>query len=343
MNHLCGLSKLDGGKINRLADEERAVFDAFRRRYESALRGDDEAGRTTSYDDDHADQHNIEEKKDAISTTTATPSLPPLVYVVPHDELAPSGLRPLDDVTLYRYLLADRRTDGTYDPDESFRRLLSALEFRKRVRCDDIVRRLQLHWHDSVDKDDVAIPPPVVRKCQRLRVGIWAGTDRAHRPVVFERLGQFLSSGNVSKVDRDDWTMSYLYFLETHFAKMRESASSSGVVVDRITYFADLQGVYGSIINGRIWKVVPLLKALARTVECHYPELVDHITLFNVPRAASAVYAVIRGFLDPVTAGKIELHPGVPHGRFAELLPEDVIPVEYGGRNDVDYPQTASE
>ncbi len=336
MNHLCGLPKLDGGKIDRLADEERAVLDAFRRRYESALRGEVEAGRTTSNDDDDADRHDIEEKKDAISTTTTkTPPPPPLAYVIPHDGLAPSGMRHLDDVTLYRYLLADRRSDGTYDPDESYRRLLSALEFRKRAQCDDIVRRL-----DSVRDDAI---PPTVRKCQRLRVGIWAGTDRERRPVVFERLGQFLSSGNVSRADRDDWTTSYLYFLETHFAKMRESASSSGAVVDRIVYFADLQGVYGSIINGRIWKVVPLLKALTRTVECHYPELVDHITLFNVPRAASAVYSVVRGFLDPVTAGKIELHPGVPHGRFAELLPEDVVPVEYGGRNDVEYPQTAYE
>ena len=353
MNHLCGLPKLDGGKINRLADEERAVLVAFRRRYESALlRGEDEAGRTTTTSnddddddddaDDAADRHHIEEKKDAISTTRTAmqPPPPPLAYVVPHDGLAPSGLRPLDDVTLCRYLLADRRADGSYDPDESYRRLLSALEFRKRARCDDIVRRLV---DSSARDDDDAMIPPAVRKCQRLRVGIWAGTDRERRPVVFERLGQFLSSGNVSRVDKDDWTTSYLYFLETHFAKMRESASSSGVVVDRIVYFADLRGVYGSIINGGIWKVVPLLKALARTVECHYPELVDHITLFNVPRAASAVYSVVRGFLDPVTAGKIELHPGVPYGRFAELLTEDVVPVEYGGRNDVNYPQTAYE
>jgi hypothetical protein len=182
MNHLCGLPKLDGGKINRLADEERAVLDAFRRRYESALlRREDEVGRTTTTSnddddddddaDDAADRHHIEEKKDAISTTRTAmqPPPPPLAYVVPHDGLAPSGLRPLDDVTLCRYLLADRRADGSYDPDESYRRLLSALEFRKRARCDDIVRRLV---DSSARDDDDAMIPPAVRKCQRLRVGI---------------------------------------------------------------------------------------------------------------------------------------------------------------------------
>lgn len=338
MNHLCGLPKLDGGKINRLADEERAILDAFRRRYESALRvGEGESGRTSDHDNDG--DHDIEKKKEAAiskttkttNTTTTTPP-PPLAYIVDHDELPPSGLRALDDVTLHRYLLADRRDDGSCDHDASHRRLLSALIFRKRFRCDDIVRRIQ--------SDDI---PPSVLKCQRLRVGTWAGFDRERRPVVFERLGQFLSSGNSSRVDKEDWTTSYLYFLETHFAKMRESAMSSGIVVDRIVYFADLEGVTRGILNGRIWKVVPLLRALANAVECHYPELVDHITLFNVPRAASAVYAAIRGFLDPATADKVELHPGVPYGRFAELLPEDVVPAEYGGTNDFDYPQTAFE
>ena len=137
---------------------------------------------------------------ESFSTSLAT-------YVIDHDSLPPSGLRALDDVTLYRYLLADRRADGTFDADASFQRLLLALQFRKRFQCDDIVRRLQNNL-DKLNDDDDAIPQ-CVRKCQRLRVGIYAGTDRESRPVVFERLGQFCSSGNVSKVSRDDWTLNY--------------------------------------------------------------------------------------------------------------------------------------
>lgn len=137
--------------------------------------------------------------------------------------------------------------------------------------------------------------------------------------------------------------ISYLYFLEMHFLKMRESARETGVVVDRIVYFADFQGVVSSIINRKIWKVILLLKDLVKSVECHYPEIVSHIVLFNVPRVASAAYKVVRGFLDPVTAEKIELFAGVPYDRFKELIPEDTIPTEYGGKNEIDYPQTALE
>lgn len=137
--------------------------------------------------------------------------------------------------------------------------------------------------------------------------------------------------------------MSYLYFLETHFYEMRKSAMRSGCCnVDRIVYFADADGIVKSITNRKIWKVLPLLKTLVKLIECHYPEIVEHIVLFNVPKVASAVYKVVKAFLDPVTADKIELFSGVPYGRFKELLGQDVIPVEYGGKNRIEYPQTAS-
>ena len=77
-----------------------------------------------------------------------------------------------------------------------------------------------------------------------------------------------------------------------------------------------------------------------KKVESHYPEIVDHITLFNVLTVASAAYKVVRGFLDPVTAVKIKLFSGVPLERFKEMMGDDVIPKEYGGKNEIDYPQT---
>ena len=207
---------------------------------------------------------------------------------------------------------------------------MSALQFRREYQSDVIVHNV---WNKVT-------PPPHVQKCQTMRIAIWAGTDHKGRPVVFERLGQFFSSGNATLMKEEDWIESYLYFLETHFSKMRQSAMESGIAVDRIVYYADFSGVVSGILNRKIWKVIPLLKRLVKKVESHYPEIVDHITLYNVPTIASAAYKVVRGFLDPVTAEKIELFSGVPLERFKELMGEDVIPVEYGGKNLIDYPQT---
>lgn len=263
MNHLCGLPNLDReghGALSDLASGEQDVLAAFRRRHEASLCRCD----GWNYDD-------VEEEKK--SSSPVPPSFATPRYEIDNNQLPPSGLRPLDDATLYRFLLADRRPDGTFDSEASFRRLRAALEFRKERKVDDIVRRIV---NSTI--------PPDIQKSRRLRVAIWAGFDLEMRPVLFERLGQFFGSGNVSQLSLEEWTTSWLYFLETHFYKMRESAQRSGKRVDRFVYCADLQGVVSSILNRKIWKVVPLLKHLVKTVECHYPEIVAHVMLFNVPR-----------------------------------------------------------
>ena len=336
MNHLCDLPSLDNNAIN-INDEERDVLNAFKQRYESVLHLGASLPPCT---DDKSNNTNGVSIAVGIVTKEGIllqhpkafdRTLPPApTYMISHDKLPQSGLRPLDDITLYRYLLADRQKDGTFDMELSYNRLIAALEFRKEYKSDIIVNNL------------VSSNVPLeVQKCQRLRIGIWAGVDHQFRPVVFERLGQFFSSGNATKTSQEEWMASYLYFLETHFAKMRESAQSNGTVVDRIAYFADFQGVVTSIFNRQIWKVIPLLKVLVKAVECHYPEIVDHIILFNVPRVASAAYNIVKGFLDPVTAEKIELHAGLPIDRFKEMMSVDVIPKEYGGKNEIAYPETS--
>ncbi|KAL9178803.1 hypothetical protein ACHAXT_003934 [Thalassiosira profunda] len=337
MNHLCGIPSFDGASPpSGLTAEERGALAAFRQRYETALQNELGCTDIANGEREVPESDGEEEKKDSPSQHFQEEGgkvLPAPVYEIDGEELPPSGLRTLDDVTLYRYLLADRsHKDGTFDEDASYHRLIAAMQFRKESNCDSIVQNLA----------SSAIPPNV-QKCQRLRVGIWAGLDVEQRPVVFERLGQFFSSGNAIKMPQEDWMLSYLYYLETHFLQMRKAAERTGKSIQRIVYFADFQGVVSSIVNRKIWKVIQMLKALAKTIECHYPELVDHIVLFNVPRVASAAYNYFKGFLDPVTAAKIELFPGVPYDRFKELMGEEVIPVEYGGKNEVEYPQTASE
>ena len=305
MNHLCGVKETSRQQQTAVNDDEvtAACLDLLRKRFESEL---------------------------ARIGLTSENSV--AAYETCYSELPESGMRPVDDITLRRFLLADRNhSTDAFDVDASYTRLIDAFKFRKEYKCDEVVSNLSS-----------SITPERVRVCQRLRVACWAGVDRESRPVVFERLGQFFSSGNAMRVEIDDWIVHYLYFLETHFKMMRESSKKlDGKVVSRIVYFADLQGVVSSILSRKISKVVPLLKTLVSTVERHYPELVDHIVLFNVPRIASAAFNVVKAFLHPTTSQKIELFAGVPLERMKELVPSSVIPIEYGGMNSkMDYPQT---
>jgi len=180
--------------------------------------------------------------------------------------------------------------------------------------------------------------PRDLQRYQKLRVRVFVGRDRKDQPVLFERLGHFLGSGVCDHFSEDEWIRLYIWDLERHFVEMRKASVDCGRAITRFTYVADAEGITSGIMNRAVWRVMPLLKALTRAVEEHYPEIADKIVLFNVPRIASVFYRAVRAFLDPVTAEKIELHSGIPTGEFERIMSPSVIPVEYGGTNDVEYP-----
>ena len=307
INHLAGLD-LPVDALAGLTSDEREVLATFRRQY-----------------DLHRRRKKREKKKTLADVRLATLE-PAYEYL---EDLPESGWRPVDDITLYRYLCADRHKDGSFDLDASHQRLLGAMQFRREYSCDLIVKNV---LSNSI--------PPNVGKCRTFKVGIYAGTDCNHRPVVFERLGEFFGSGNSQRASEEDWITTYLYFLETHFAKMRESAKEHNVPVQKIMYYADFSGINSAILSGKIWSSIGLMHKIVKLVECHYPEIVEKITLFKVPFIMSASFNAVKGFLDPTTAGKIELFSGVPLNRFLDTMSEENIPVEYGGKNEIEYPTT---
>ena len=119
---------------------------------------------------------------------------------------------------------------------------------------------------------------------------------------------------------------------------MRQASEAASRAVSGFVFCADLAGL------GAIWRhmhnVVPLLKTLTKEVESHYPEIAGPIVLFNAPKLFAAAYRLVRPFLDPITAEKIEIHAGVPLPRLLAIMPAEAIPPEYGGRSEAEYPQT---
>jgi hypothetical protein len=49
---------------------------------------------------------------------------------------------------------------------------------------------------------------------------------------------------------------------------------------------------------------------------------------------------MVKVFMDPITAAKIEVHAGVPTARFLQLMPASSLPAEYGGTCELAYPKT---
>ena len=386
MNHLAGL-QVECETLRSLSATDEATLASFRKAHEAAKPND-------------ANDCNA----DVLQTSR---------HDVDPGELPPCGWRPLDDVTLWRFLCADER-NGKFQPEVSHARLKRALSFRKEAEVDAILgggdntcdgEERRADEQDKEGADFAAVPPPlrvdsvasltsmasgVISDCgemvkemvvtvptlsttpksgnasdeksscvtrkktssidprdleryQRLRVRVFVGRDRLGQPVLFERLGHFLGSGNCDHFTQEEWIRFYIWDLERHFTEMRNASEECGKAITRFTYVADATGIYAGIMNRAVWRVIPLLKALVKAVEEHYPEIADKIVLFNVPRVASVFYRAVRTFLDPVTAEKIEIHSGVPMDILEKIMQNSVIPREYGGSNDVNYPHPVTQ
>ena len=189
-------------------------------------------------------------KKEHFAHADADLSATPVWSIEP-EALPASGWRSLDDMTLLRFLRADKR-DGKYDAEASRARLARALAWRKTMRLDATL----------------AAPPPRHDEYLQLRVRRWVGLDHKARPVQFERLGQFFASGNVRAFDGGAWLTHYARDVEQTFEQMRGASERSGTAVCGYLFIADLDGI-GLGLLGHLRTLVPLLKLLTKEVERH--------------------------------------------------------------------------
>ena len=151
-------------------------------------------------------------------------------------------------MTLLRFLRADKRK-GEYDHTTSMARLLNALAWRKKMGSDALLAN------------------PADEMYELLRIRRWVGFDKLGRPVQFERLGKFLSSGNAKAFAPHEWLAHYARDLETTFVQMRAASVACGKAQTSYLYCADFQG--GAGIVWHMGSVIPLLKLLTKEVEAH--------------------------------------------------------------------------
>lgn len=354
MNHLCGLDFID----NRSDDLS----------WEKSL---------TEKESKALKDFELLHENDRPEDCKGTKKAPQFVGKFSGEELtSDNGWRELDKITLFRFLCADRLSNGNFQFEKSHDRLRRALQFRKQYNADAILswwlKRIEHNEEERIfvfassslasgalsecgrQINQVQITPTHkvehpgfssmdLAKYERLRIRRFTGRDYQGQPVLFERLGAFLGSGNSKHFTLDEWCRFYVWDLERHFVEMRQAAKECKQPINKYTFCGDGQGIVSAILNGSIWKIIPLLKGLVRSVEDFYPELADRIILFNVPKVATVFYRAVRSFMDPVTASKIVLHAGSDYEDvFSKFMSKDAIPVEYGGTSTVEYPITAN-
>jgi hypothetical protein len=133
-----------------------------------------------------------------------------------------------------------------------------------------------------------------------------------------------LSLWNPSEYDVDEYGRYVCYFLE---AMCR--------IGDRFIVIFDMKG----------WKLSHALhlrkvKRLVSTLQDHYPERLEAAVLMRAPGIFASAWAVIKGFIDPVTATKVRFTAGTDSELAAhkQLGVLDVVPTSYGGGNAKQVP-----
>ncbi|KAJ9455633.1 SEC14 cytosolic factor [Diplonema papillatum] len=219
-----------------------------------------------------------------------------------------------DDDLLLRFFFA---RDGKVE--ECVKDTLNSIKWRKEKDIE--------HIHHWCAKN---FPVNIVQTTHTKGLCGFHGFDSEGYPIWWDRPNQ---KGVVEAVE----TYGMDAVMNWHFATVergREMAKS--MMVDRITIVLDLQDVSGTgVVFG---KPGAMLKAQTGIDQQVYPECMRKLFMINAPWGFASAWSGIRLLLDKRVQEKITiLGKRSPNDAFAKYIPDDSIPVEFGGTVQVDW------
>ena len=150
--------------------------------------------------------------------------------------------------------------------------------------------------------------------------------DRFGMPAYWMKAGRVNPELLLKYVTVDDMVQTHLWGQEYSFARAEEKSRELGRNIDQFVNVVDLQGL--TMAHRSCLKYMRTIAALDASV---YPESLGKTYIINAPWIFPALWKLIRGSLDPVTADKIVVlghdYKDVLRERFD---PAD-LPAEYGG------------
>jgi CRAL/TRIO domain len=109
--------------------------------------------------------------------------------------------------------------------------------------------------------------------------------------------------------------------------RMPAAARTVGHPVETFCTIMDLQGV--SLSN--FYRVKDYVMATASLGQNRYPEIMGKFYIINAPWAFSAVWTIIKPWLDEVTASKIDIVGTAYRDKLLAQIPVENLPKDFGG------------
>ncbi|KAG6330452.1 hypothetical protein ID866_8640 [Astraeus odoratus] len=215
----------------------------------------------------------------------------------------------MDDATLLRFLRARK-----FDVAKAKAMLLSAEQWRKDFGIEDLMRNFKFTEKEQVDK----YYPQYYHKM-----------DKDGRPIYIERLGS-LDISALYKVTTQErqlqrFVIEYEKFLTD---RLPACAKAVGHPVETSCTILDLYGV--SLTN--FYKVKDYVFQTAGIGQDRYPECMGKFYIINAPWAFSAVWSIIKPWLDEVTVAKIDILGANYKEKLLAQIPAENLPADLGGK-----------
>lgn len=132
--------------------------------------------------------------------------------------------------------------------------------------------------------------------------------------------------------------MGFVHFQEVQRMRMREASERLGQTVTKQVVIMDLDGL-------SMWpdkNALACFKEFIRVTSTYYPETLAQHFFINAPFIFTGIWAIIKGWLDPVTAQKMHVLGRNFKDTLLQYIEPDQLPVKYGGTNQTDIYDRAS-
>ena len=155
------------------------------------------------------------------------------------------------------------------------------------------------------------------------------GVDNTGRPIYIERIGLLDVPKLFALTTEERMIRHYIQEYEI-MMKLRFPACSvvrGEKVTQGLTIFDMTHGSMGTANS----QTYGLCKLAAQVGSDYYPEIMGNMFVVNAPMMFSAIWAVVKGFLDEKTRGKIKIIGSSFKTKLLEYIPENEIPEFLGG------------
>ncbi|XP_024940464.1 SEC14-like protein 2 isoform X2 [Cephus cinctus] len=191
--------------------------------------------------------------------------------------------------------------------------------------------RDSLEWRKQweVDKLDEWDPPQILK--DHLPHGL-SGFDKDGAPVVITPFAGLDMYGILHVVSRRDMICITIQQLERYLKICEEQAKKHGEAARQITVIFDMEGFN---LRQYMWRPAgEVVIALIQMYEANYPEILKTCFIINAPKVFALAFSVAKKFMNEYTLSKIQIYKADPSRwkhALLEVIPEDQIPVHFGG------------